>query len=51
MDCYIHTVLCLTLGPGLDSPNTKTLNIVAQTINEALKVGPLWQQPANTGSD
>lgn len=35
----------------LGLPNTKTLNIVAQTINEALKVGPLSQQPANTGSD
>lgn len=44
-------VLCLTLGPRLDSPTHRNLNILAQTINEALKVGPLWQQPANTVSD
>lgn len=38
-------------GAWLGLPNTKTLNIVVQTINEALKGGPLSQQPANTGSD
>lgn len=31
--------------------HTKPLNILAQTINEALKVGPLSKQPSNIISD
>lgn len=49
--CYIPHGVVPNPGAWLGLPNTETLNTVAHTINEALKVGPLRQQPAKTGSD
>ena len=45
--CCVHMVLCLTPGLGGAHPrHTKPLHGVAQTVNEALKGGPLSQQPS-----
>ena len=44
--CCIHMVLCLTPGWGARPRHTKPLHRVAQTVNEALKGGPLAQRPS-----